>query len=229
MSRWFRFYDDAINDPKILKLSDKLHRIWVGILCVASKNNGVLPPLSDTALMIRMKPEKLEEAIQHLINVELIDDSGVSLRPHNWDKRQYKSDVSTERVKRFRNGNGNVSETPPETETENRSEQKVFRRVAKATAPNPKFDEFWKAYPSRKGDNPKSPARKLFEAFVKQGVDPDSIILGLKNATAKNRDKVGTEFIPMAETWLRQRRWEEHINQSVVPLQQPEAIDSTLR
>jgi hypothetical protein len=48
------------------------------------------------------------------------------MSPHNWDKRQYKSDVSTERVKRFRNGKRNVSETPPETEadTENRTERK---------------------------------------------------------------------------------------------------------
>jgi hypothetical protein len=67
MSRWFRFYDDAINDPKILKLSDKLHRVWVGILCVASKNDGKLPSLDDMALMIRMKPEKLGEAIKSLM------------------------------------------------------------------------------------------------------------------------------------------------------------------
>ena len=39
MSRWFRFYDDAINDPKVLKLSDRMHRVWIGLLCIASKND----------------------------------------------------------------------------------------------------------------------------------------------------------------------------------------------
>lgn len=84
------------------------------------------------------------------------------------------------------------------------------RRVAKATPPNPAFDEFWKAYPARKGENPKAPARKLFEAAVKQGVDPQTIIAGIRAAAARHRDKIGTEFIPQAETWLRQRRWEEY-------------------
>jgi hypothetical protein len=74
LSRWFRFYDDAINDPKILKLSDKLHRVWVGMLCIASKNNGELPTLSDMALMIRMKPEKLYASLKNLEDAGLIDD-----------------------------------------------------------------------------------------------------------------------------------------------------------
>lgn len=122
MSRWFRFYDDAINDPKILKLSDKLHRVWVGVLCVASKNDGTLPSIEDMALMIRMKPEKLREAISDLTAAGLIDDKDAILAPHNWAGRQFKSDVSTERVKRFRNGERNVSETPPDTE-QNRTEK----------------------------------------------------------------------------------------------------------
>ena len=118
MSRWFRFYDDAINDPKILKLSDKLHRVWIGILCVASKNDGKLPSLEDMALMIRMKPEKLDEAVKELITAGLIDEEGPILFPHNWNARQFKSDVSTDRVKRFRNGKRNVSETAPDTDTD---------------------------------------------------------------------------------------------------------------
>lgn len=116
MSRWFRFYDDAINDPKILKLSDKLHRVWIGILCAASKNDGELPPLEDLALVVRMKPEKLQAALESLKKSGLIDEVEAVLKPHNWDKRQFKSDVSTERVKRFRNVSKTVSETPPETE-----------------------------------------------------------------------------------------------------------------
>jgi len=124
MSRWFRFYDDAINDPKILKLSDKLHRVWIGLLCAASKNNGELPPLDDLALLVRMKPEKLRSALESLIKSGLFDDFGVVLKPHNWDKRQFKSDVSTERVKRFRNVSGTVSETPPDTDTDTDTEKK---------------------------------------------------------------------------------------------------------
>ena len=84
------------------------------------------------------------------------------------------------------------------------------RPVAKATRPNSKFEEFWKEYPKRKGDNPKAPARKLFDALVRQGVDPDAIISGVRRAKAKNADKIGTEFIPQAIKWLRDRRWEDY-------------------
>jgi hypothetical protein len=53
MSRWFRFYDDAINDPKVLKPSDRLHHVWIGLLCVASKSDGQLPSQEDYALILR--------------------------------------------------------------------------------------------------------------------------------------------------------------------------------
>jgi len=116
--RWFRFYDDAINDPKILKLSDKLFRFWTGILCVASKNDGRIPLLEDVALMLRMKPEKAAELFEELVTAGLIDINETGACPHNWSGRQFKSDVSTERVKRFRNGRRNVSVTPPDTESD---------------------------------------------------------------------------------------------------------------
>ncbi len=125
MTRWFRFYDDALNDPKILKLSDKSYRIWTQLLCAASKNNGLLPLFEDLAIMLRMKAEKLQPELEKLITAGLIDHDDIGMRPHNWNARQFKSDVSTERVKRFRNAQHTVSETPPETEQiQNRTEQK---------------------------------------------------------------------------------------------------------
>jgi hypothetical protein len=73
MSRWFRFYDDAINDPKLLKLSNRLHRVWVGLLCVASKNDGRLPAMEDCALMLRLQPERMAEALVSLVGAGLLD------------------------------------------------------------------------------------------------------------------------------------------------------------
>lgn len=110
-----------------------------------------------------------------------------------------------------------ATEKPPQMKEEGGSEEKkVYRRVAKATTPvDETFEEFWKAYPSRKGDNPKAPARKLFSAFVKQGVDAQAIIAGVKAACARNREKIGTEFIPQAVKWLRDRRWEDYAGASL--------------
>lgn len=80
-----------------------------------------------------------------------------------------------------------------------------------------KFEEFWKEYPKRKGDNPKNPARKQFEAAVRQGADPNAIIAGVKSAKSRNADKIGTEFIPQAVKWLRDRRWEDYADIPEVP------------
>ncbi len=123
MSRWFRFYDDAVNDPKIIKLSDDIFRAWVNLLCVASKHDGNLPATDDIAIILRVKVARAAAIIAELVSFGLLDKTETGFAPHNWNGRQYKSDVSTERVKRFRNGKRNVSETPPETEQKQTTEQ----------------------------------------------------------------------------------------------------------
>jgi hypothetical protein len=79
MSRWFRFEDDEINNPAALRLSDKAHRAWIGLLCVASKHDGILPPQEDCALMLRLPVERLAEAIVTLVGAGLLD------RDEPWD------------------------------------------------------------------------------------------------------------------------------------------------
>lgn len=120
--RWLRLYDDTINDPKILKLPEATRWHWVALLCIASKNDGRLPPLDDIAIQLRVSLAKATEILAALVKASLIDKTETGFKPHNWDGRQFKSDVSTDRVKRFRNGKRNVSGTPPETDTETDTE-----------------------------------------------------------------------------------------------------------
>lgn len=124
MSRWFRFYDEALNDPKVQRLEPELFKFWVNFLCLASKNDGDVMK-RDIAFHLRFIDEKAaEKSIDELIELNLVDEHGDVLTPHNWRKRQYKSDVSTNRVKQFRKRQGNVSETPPDTEQRQITEQK---------------------------------------------------------------------------------------------------------
>lgn len=127
MSQWFRFYGDALNNPKVQKLPGDLFKTWVNILCVASQNDGALPAISDLAFLLRVKETALQTDIRSLIDARLIDEDETGLHPHKWEERQFKSDVSKERVKRHRerqrNVTGTVTVTPPEqiqsrTETE---------------------------------------------------------------------------------------------------------------
>lgn len=232
MNRWFRFYDDTINDPKVLKLSDKSYRIWVGLLCAASKNDGVLPPFEDLAILLRIKPEKLQPELEKLIEAKLLDHTDAGIIPHNWNKRQYKSDVSTERVQRFRKRERNVSETPPDTENRiQRTERKKdSRAVAKATRTpdSQEFEEFWKAYPKREGPNPKAEARKVFEALMKRGADPQAIIAAVRRYAIAEKSNIGTRFIPHASTWLRGQRFEDYQTPPATagPLQAPAGAPS---
>lgn len=145
MSRWFRLYDETLNDPKILKLSDKSYRIWTQILCATSINGGKIPPFEDLAIMLRIKPEKLQPELEKLIAAELIDHDDLGMRPHNWDKRQYKSDVTdptaATRMQRHRNKTRNATVTPirPDTEQRQNTEQNPLKG---ADAPSPEKQFF---------------------------------------------------------------------------------------
>src|SRR6186713_1925318 len=110
MTRWFRFYDDAVNDPKLIKLSDDIFRAWVNLLCVASKNDGVLPAVDDVAIILRVKVARAAAIITELVSFGLLDKTATGFTPHNWDGRQFKSDISNERVKRYRERQRNVTE-----------------------------------------------------------------------------------------------------------------------
>ena len=115
--RWFRFYAKAMRDPKVAKLPDNDFRLWVELMCVASENDGKIPPLDDLKHLLRRRLDHLKGGVKRLISALLIDALEDGYEPHNWSKFQYKSDTSTDRVKRHRSKR-NVSVTPPETETE---------------------------------------------------------------------------------------------------------------
>jgi hypothetical protein len=122
MTRWFRVYDDLVDDPKVQQLDPSLFKALINFWCLASANDGVFPSSDVIAFKLRMKPEKALRVLDQLRAAGLVDDDAKGARPHNWHQRQFKSDVSTVRVKRFRERRGNVSmaffETGPETETE---------------------------------------------------------------------------------------------------------------
>lgn len=116
-ARWFRFYADAMRHPKVARLNDGQFRLWVELLSVAAENDGKIPPADDLKHMLKRRLDHLLRGLDDLIRASLIDPLDHGYEPHGWKKRQYKSDVSTDRVRKYR-GKGNVSETAPEAETE---------------------------------------------------------------------------------------------------------------
>jgi len=113
---WFRMYNEVVDDPKVQKLHPSLFRAWVNCLCIAAKNGGALPPIDSVAYSLHLNEKKASSLIDALIAERLLDREGDRIIPHNWGGRQFQSDNSTPRVKRFRNGQRNVSETASETD-----------------------------------------------------------------------------------------------------------------
>ncbi|MGJ4928132.1 hypothetical protein ACQR1I_16625 [Bradyrhizobium sp. HKCCYLS2038] len=247
MSLWFRMYSDVINDPKVMRLPEAMRWHWVAVLCCASKNGGRVPAVSDVAFMLRMDEERAAAVLGGLQAAGLLDADPEGLAPHNWGARQFKSDTSNDRVKRFREKqrNGAVTEcgnatgdgecnvtaavtgTPPEqnraeadTETGSRSDAGASRPAREPS----RFDEFWKAYPRRDGPNPRKPAEAKFAALVKAGVDQQAVINAARKLGADEaaRGNIGTRFIPQAMTWLNQQRWNDHAAVAAAP---PSAAD----
>ncbi len=122
--RWFRFYADAIRNPKVARLSDKQFRLWVELLSVASENDGAIPCLDDLRYMLNRRLDHLSTGVDQLISMGLIDCLEAGYEPHNWNKFQYKSDTSTERVAKHR-AKRNVTVTPPDTEADTETDLSI--------------------------------------------------------------------------------------------------------
>jgi len=141
--RWFRLYHEFATDPKVQSLSEVDQRRYVILLCL--KGNGDLPGLDDEkiALAMRISLEELEKTKISLLKVGFITKKwGI----RGWNKRQYKSDTSTERVQRFRNRDETLQKHPQNrdrTETEQNKDKtlenppKVSKKFQKPT-PQPR-------------------------------------------------------------------------------------------
>jgi hypothetical protein len=144
-AHWWRAYDEAVDSAKLCLLSDKAHRAWFNLMCLASAYEGVLPSMDVCSLKLRMPAAKVKAVLAELEAAQLFDQSEGKWTPHNWGTRQYKSDVSTERVKRFRNAQRNVSSSPAETFlelTRVQTTDSVSKETDASASPDPKKELF---------------------------------------------------------------------------------------
>ena len=117
---WFRLYHELLDDPKVLRLPDPLFSIWIRLLCVACRCDGIIPPVADAALIARVPAKRIENSISDLLSRELLDRHGDGYVPHGWASRQFESDTSKDRQRRYRERhakrNGDVTVTAQDTE-----------------------------------------------------------------------------------------------------------------
>jgi hypothetical protein len=102
MSLWFRFYESTLDDPKVQKLKPELFKAWVNLLALASRHEGALPSVADCAFALRVSEDKAGSWLWDLNAAGLMDKTATGYAPHNWASRQFISDGSKERVRRYR-------------------------------------------------------------------------------------------------------------------------------
>lgn len=133
-NQWFRVYHDITSDPKmkLLAFEDRWH--YVALLVF--KSSGELDRVCSASLKERMlavhfglTTSEMDNLKKRLSDVELIDSDW---QPIGWDKRQFVSDNSTDRVRKHRakskgcevKQSCNVSVTPPDTDTDTETDKK---------------------------------------------------------------------------------------------------------
>lgn len=141
MNQWFRFYHEALDDPKVQTLDAETFRDWVNLLCLCCRLGGELPKATqDIAFALRRSLDGCSTVLSRLADAGLLDrrnggPNGMHYAIHGWDKRQYKSDTSTDRVKRYRERYKNVTETPNATPPDTDTDTDIIREVASLPSP----------------------------------------------------------------------------------------------
>lgn len=214
MSRWFRFYDDALDDPKVQRLSPHLFKTWMNLLCLASKHDGKLPSNDDIAFCLRMSVQDAAQHVDDLILAGLVDiDSNGSKSPHNWNGRQYASDSSADRVRKHRknkaektcngdvtlqkrNCNGAESESDTESDTESHDLPSSLES-ARANEKNDQgvLNKFW-------GRRQDGRHEKIIRRAEGLGVPVDELTEKVNEHKPKNRSAY---FTTMCVEWFRKR------------------------
>jgi hypothetical protein len=212
---WFRFYHDALNDPKVQLLSGDDFKAWINILCIASQSSprGTLPSRRDLAFKMRFSPSDGEAMIDRLIASGLLDEIDGVMEPHNWPVRQRQSDSSTPRVRQFRERQKEKgSQTLPkevDTDTDTDTEKKPLHVTGMKRYSNgytTEFLEFYEDFPN------KTDKKDAFDLWQK--IKPDSelrkVIQGAVTRQKQSR-KWLDGYVMSPARWLRGRHWEDDV------------------
>lgn len=208
---WLRLYRGAVNNPKVQRLGLEAVGFWTNCLCL-SDDEGRLPKLSDLAWSMRVSETVAETFLKRLHETGLLEKKGAWFVLHDWHEHQFKSDSSTDRVRRFRQKQHetqrNVSETAQNrdrdrADTETDSEQKDSVATQLPAAPPAKpldlKTELWKttaAFLTARGV-PDARARSFVGSLRKD--HPDAAIL---NAFAAAESEATPDPIPFIKAVL---------------------------
>jgi hypothetical protein len=96
---WFRMYAEFAHDPKVQMLPEAMQRRYVMLMCMRCSNALVTLQDDEIAFHLRIDMAQLAETKALFAAKGFIDERWTLL---NWDKRQFASDSSAQRVAKHR-------------------------------------------------------------------------------------------------------------------------------
>lgn len=212
---WFRFYTETLFSAKLQSQSGDRFKSVVNCWCSAARHGGKLPDLKTLSFELRMSEQSAKRLVESLAADNLLDCNDGVYVPHDWGKWQYDSDVSTDRVRRFRGVTKavpgtttkrfrSVSETPPETETET---EQITPTPFSDYGCDDLVQELYATWPQkRRGGRPV--IEELVVRKVSESVDPQATIQTIRTS-AKNylAQLDGDTFCFGLKRWLEEDEW----------------------
>lgn len=198
-NQWFRMYAEFASDAKVQMMPENYQRRLLMLMCLRCNGDVTLQDV-EAAFQLRISNDEWAETKRDFIARGFIDSSNNLL---NWDKRQYRSDSSAERVRKHREAKRssdvtlcNVTVTPPDTDTESNP---LTPLGGKADG----FEDFWKLFPKQRAGS-KAKAHAAYRQALKRA-SHDEIMGGLKAYAVS--DEVARGYAKGASAWLNDDRW----------------------
>jgi len=208
--RWVRVYADILDDEKIDKMSAKTFKIFIFLLTYCAecgKDNRIIDSQKTLCWRFRISKKTYNTAIKELLNVAIISIENNNLIINKWGARQYKSDLSTDRVKRFRNVSETATETPPDTDTDTETDTYTDKKMLHEW-----FEKFWKNYPNKKDEeNTWCEIQKLNPDNKLQEIIDMAIINQKKEKSFKEIHQGWSEHWPIPSKWIKNKRWKDEV------------------
>jgi len=150
---WFRLYSEFAHDPKIQMLSEAMQRRYVMLMCLRCSETLETLHETEIAFQLRLSEAELIETKQLFISKNFIDKNWNLL---NWDKRQFVSDSSTMRVRKYRDKKkqpSNADETLQkrssnaiDTDTDTDTDKKQSIKATVVATPEGVSDSVWQEF-----------------------------------------------------------------------------------
>lgn len=219
VNAWYRMYSEFATDAKVQNMSETLQRRFTMFLCLQCSGEFERFTHDELATALRITTEELTLTKEVFTEKRFLDATG---KIRSWNKRQFKSDNSSARVKKHRskkrNGDGTAMERPQiqitDTDTDkNQSKNmaaappRVTPKVLRETLPpvDPEWVlDFKLAYPARAGDHRWRSAMKAARARLAEGYTTQQFVDGANRyrVFCQAAGSLGSQYVKSAATFL---------------------------